>query len=135
MTSELSEALSSLEFSLSSGRDASSGYMNLGLSLSTEAFLGLTAARSTILFSLPKSLLLRTDFLRRVPDLPNDLRVVPVLISFKRLSMIQPSSDVGGIFLPPVLPSPFFILASSAFFLAASLLSRFSSRITLCLFS
>ena len=72
------------------------------------------------------------DFLLTVAFLPEDLRLVPALISFSKLSMIHPSSSTSGAF-PTFIP--FFFLAASASFFAASLFSLFASRIALWWFS
>jgi hypothetical protein len=88
----------------------------------------------TMLLSFPNSEELRLEpFLRTVPDLPLDLRVVPALISFRRLSIIHPSSSTSGL-LAFTLPPDAAFLRSASFF-AASLFRFFSSKTTLCVFS
>ena len=109
------------------------------LSLSSEGArlaLGVAeAALAIIEFNLPRSEELRLAFFLMVPFLPVDLRVVPALISFSKLSIMHPSSSGSGT-IPTLLPasplaSALFLLASSAAFLAASLFTLFCSTTTL----
>ena len=95
---------------------------------------GLAEARAIMEFSFPISFLLRVDFLRMEDFFPVDLRVVPIRISLRRLSMMQPSSSGGGGGVVPLASAALLFFSSAAFF-AASRFSRFSSKTARCLFS